>query len=413
MTVSAWPARVRRGRSRSPSPDPCLRATQLRLPAFSGVSCAVTTENEGVCWGDVVTRFGSSLASTSEAPSAVHLGPALRVLNRQHPLCVLRPGGALDCLNETYLDGFVLSQWGVSAKGFARLHGFEGATEVMHFGPILCALLPDGDARCHGSHDVVLGVYPVSRSYSATESLLEPGERASGVQGAISIGYTCIVLADGRLRCLDPGGPSDWCGGTDCNCGAGHSQFELMTDIPLFRQLSTAHSHRCGVTFRDDVVCWGRNDFHEIGPRPRSEDGRECFPPVVVAGIDSVEKVEAMGHLSCALKKDGTVWCWGSDPLIGNSVPKRRPTDRPLQPYPTRVQGLEDIVDFSVYYLQNALVTLCALRRDGLVLCVGGNQYGQAGIPLGASGPSPEDAYVSYPRPIGLPPEMPTVVGAP
>jgi len=75
------------------------------------------------------------------------------------------------------------------------------------------------------------------------------------------------------------------------------------------------------------------------------------------------------GFHTCALKRDGTVWCWGYNRYgqLGDGTRMDRYT-------PVQVVNLTDVIQISA----GALHT-CALKRDGTVWCWGHNEYGQLG----------------------------------
>lgn len=64
--------------------------------------------------------------------------------------------------------------------------------------------------------------------------------------------------------------------------------------------------HVCAVR-TGDVVCWGRNDFGQLG------DGSETGSPipVPVAGITDAVSVSTTGTWTCVLTTGGSVNCWG------------------------------------------------------------------------------------------------------
>ena len=76
-------------------------------------------------------------------------------------------------------------------------------------------------------------------------------------------------------------------------------------------------SHSC-VTTRGRVVrCWGRNTSGQLGHDPsldahRASDAYTSSPAEVV-GMTTVVQVAAGGDVTCAVKADGSLWCWGAN----------------------------------------------------------------------------------------------------
>jgi alpha-tubulin suppressor-like RCC1 family protein len=88
------------------------------------------------------------------------------------------------------------------------------------------------------------------------------------------------------------------------------------------------------------------------------------YVPSKLAGLDHVVEVRAGGHTACALKDDGTVWCWGDNSYESTGVPAPVRTGDVVRP--TRVEGITDAVEIAV-----SATTSCARHDDGEVSCWG------------------------------------------
>ncbi len=136
----------------------------------------------------------------------------------------------------------------------------------------------------------------------------------------------------------------------------------------------------CGVT-GGEIHCWGRDDLGQLG----NDVGVTHSPsPALLAPTANASPwvaVAAGQDSACAIKEDQTLWCWGSDAVgqvgdgaavaggaAGQHVPKQVPT-----------VGAQD-------WKQVGLMrdTVCALRGEGTLWCWGRNGDGQAGT--GAAG---------------------------
>jgi alpha-tubulin suppressor-like RCC1 family protein len=98
----------------------------------------------------------------------------------------------------------------------------------------------------------------------------------------------------------------------------------------------------------------------------------------VVAIGDEVTGIRAGGYHSCALKGNGTVWCWGDGTYgqLGDGT-----TGDPalhLSAVPRKVrQGSDDMR--GVVAISAGLFHTCALKSSGAVWCWGDDTYGQLG----------------------------------
>jgi alpha-tubulin suppressor-like RCC1 family protein len=130
------------------------------------------------------------------------------------------------------------------------------------------------------------------------------------------------------------------------------------------------------------VWAWGSNDQGMLGTGVRDQGNQ--FPPRPVRHLTDVVAISVGGMHSLALKRDGTVWVWGNDNNCLLGLGQCSPTHLDRNYYvsesvPTQVPGLRRIV--AVVAGENHDL---ALARDGRVWTWGNNAQGQLG--LGISG---------------------------
>ena len=138
---------------------------------------------------------------------------------------------------------------------------------------------------------------------------------------AICLGGRCVLARcdDERGNCdgdlangcetplranLEHCGACGWrCGGFD-SCVAGTCG--PMTDLDV------GTDHACAVHASGRVLCWGRNDWAQLGDGTREDRAR----PVEVAGLGPASVVRVGDRYSCALSRDRLrVFCWGKRDL--------------------------------------------------------------------------------------------------
>jgi len=92
----------------------------------------------------------------------------------------------------------------------------------------------------------------------------------------------------------------------------------------------------------------------------------------VAAGGRCVTELAAGGDHSCALKTDGTVWCWGANDKaqLGGGSGSKRAT-------PAKVEGLDGA---RVAHISAGIEHTCAVSDAGAVYCWGSNEDGQLGV---------------------------------
>ena len=138
------------------------------------------------------------------------------------------------------------------------------------------------------------------------------------------------------------------------------------------------------------VVAWGQNDEGQLGngPMGASADNypKPSVTPVQVTGLTDIIQVEAGWKHAIALRRDGSVWAWGTrdNGAIGDGQPA---TLRPLKAIgPVRVPGLEGITQIAADRSHNL-----ALKSDGHVMSWGSNSDGELGIGTRLTGWTPAE----------------------
>jgi alpha-tubulin suppressor-like RCC1 family protein len=155
----------------------------------------------------------------------------------------------------------------------------------------------------------------------------------------------------------------------------------ITLDLPgKALQVATADTTQYALLEDGTVVAWGTNAEGQLGNGPMGASGelgrypKPSITPVRVTGLANIIQIEAGAKHAVALRKDGTVWAWGTrdDGAIGDGQPK---TLRPVMAIgPTQVTGLQGITRIAARGHHNL-----ALRSDGKVMAWGQNRYGQLG----------------------------------
>jgi alpha-tubulin suppressor-like RCC1 family protein len=134
----------------------------------------------------------------------------------------------------------------------------------------------------------------------------------------------------------------------------------------------------CAINGSGAAWCWGHNDVGELGnggtsnslsAYPVLTSGTEASPGPQLTGVSKMAVTQ--DHV-CALKTDGTVWCWGANNYgqIGTGSASPTQYDNPAQ-----VSGITNAVDIAT-----ALDISCAITSDTTLWCWGENDDGQLNL---------------------------------
>ena len=137
-----------------------------------------------------------------------------------------------------------------------------------------------------------------------------------------------------------------------------------MADVEA---VTTGDYHTCAMKSDGTAWCWGWNAAGNLG-NGTTEDSSV---PVQVSGVTDAEEIGAGNLFSCCRLGDGTAWCWGFnyEGALGDGTTEDRHT-------PVPVIGLDDVVQLSVGGMGHSA---CALVGDGTAWCWGDNVFSQLG----------------------------------
>jgi alpha-tubulin suppressor-like RCC1 family protein len=116
------------------------------------------------------------------------------------------------------------------------------------------------------------------------------------------------------------------------------------------------------------VWCWGDNQWGALGD---GSAGPQKPNPVQVAGLTGVAQIVTNARHACARKTDGTAWCWGYNHAgqLGDGTTLDRSTPAQVTALGTSVRALgAGVADYT-----------CAVKTDGTLWCWGNNLEGELG----------------------------------
>jgi alpha-tubulin suppressor-like RCC1 family protein len=165
----------------------------------------------------------------------------------------------------------------------------------------------------------------------------------------------CEFPSAGRLPC-GPGGA----------CADGNvclDQLCVPEPASCAKAVSAGLEHTCAIRDDGTAWCWGRNEVGQLGDGSREDR----TSPTKVATDTLFVAIDAGHDHTCAIADDKTVWCWGS-----NASGQLTSGALGLMPSQAReLTGIKAITSGAAYS--------CALAENGDVSCWGLNHFGQLG----------------------------------
>ncbi len=231
-----------------------------------------------------------------------------------------------------------------------------------------CALKVDGTIACWGDN-----FYGSLGNNSNVDSRVPVS--VSGISGAKAVEagamFACAIKSDDTVACWGQNDNDSGARGMLGNNTTTNSSVPVsVTGLTGVVALAVGDNHSCAITGADNKVrCWGRNWYDVLGnPSPDVESFSST--PVEVTGFTDAVAVSAGSYNNCAIKRGGSVWCWGHGywGQLGNG------TNTVTQRSPVKVVGLENAISVSV-----GDRFACAVTADSKVWCWGYNLYGQLG----------------------------------
>lgn len=193
------------------------------------------------------------------------------------------------------------------------------------------------------------------------------GTNSSVTAIAAGVNHSCAV-DQGAARC--------WGEGKDGQLGNAASD-DSLTPVAVNTLVDKVSDITVGVRFscaiRDGAAyCWGSNSHGQLGIG--STGGTMNVPQPVLALSSGTTRIVASYQTACAVQNGG-VQCWGkgSSGQIGNGVATKRVA------VPTQVHGLESgVVAIAMHQVWDG-GHVCALKANGTLWCWGKDVSGQLG----------------------------------
>jgi alpha-tubulin suppressor-like RCC1 family protein len=345
-----------------------------------GHSCAIKTSGSVVCWGD---NFNAQLGSGSSGSYMTSASPVAGLTSTAaisagwYHTCALKTNGAVACWGNNSFGQIGDGTIGAIQTSLVAVAAPDGATgllgsaaQISSSGSHTCVLESTGSVVCwgrNGSGELGNGVTATSQITPTTVVGLGGTDTVQISTG--SSGHTCALKSDGAVLC--------WGNNQFGQLGDGVTATSKLTPTPVVGlgtdtvQISAGFNHTCALKKSGSMLCWGENTNGQIGNGVTAISQVTPTSVIGLGGTDTVQ-ISAGVRYTCALKSNGSVLCWGFNlsGQLGNSGALLS------QVTPVPVIGLNgtDTVQISASFQHT-----CALKSNGNILCWGDNSAGQLG----------------------------------
>jgi alpha-tubulin suppressor-like RCC1 family protein len=237
-----------------------------------------------------------------------------------------------------------------------------------------CARKTNGEVYCWGDN-----------THGQLGSSVSGGLR---VPAQVALGFVATSLAlHFQHVCVTSQSDELWCWGMNTEGQLGLNEptyptFDVFSPQHVapgtaWKQVDTGQGHTCAIQMDGSLWCWGRNSQGHLGLAATAD--QQIHVPQHVGTDTDWAHAYATQQGSCALKTNGTLWCWGY--LY----------DAPIESY-TIQYGPEQLGTQTWTQVQMETFDLCARSADGHLWCQGRGDEGELGAGDTMSRYTPFDA---------------------
>jgi alpha-tubulin suppressor-like RCC1 family protein len=286
-------------------------------------ACALAPDGTGYCWGDdSAGELGDGGANPQEFSATPQIIPGgMRWLSISAGVgfaCGIQTDNSLWCWGDLGFGGFggILPTRVLAGQTFSSVSAGES----------WCAVRTDGQIWCNG-----------------TLGISQPTPVTSGQTWvSVSAGVATILMTGQTGFCAIRSDRTLWCEGDNTigELGIGTETDPVSSLVQVgssssWTAVSALYTQTCAVDTSGQIWCWGDNELGQVGDGlPGSNT--EAAPIQVLHDTDWAQMGVGDAYHECALKQDGTAWCWGRNAhaevgdttFIDQSVPSQEATHR-------------------------------------------------------------------------------------
>lgn len=121
--------------------------------------------------------------------------------------------------------------------------------------------------------------------------------------------HTCAITKGGEIACWG----KDYEGALGNSGTASRALAALVTGISNKKEVSllvAGGRSGCAVTTQNELYCWGKNDYGQIG----NGSVNDALLPSLITGVQGkIISIAVGASHTCALTEENNLWCWGAN----------------------------------------------------------------------------------------------------
>jgi alpha-tubulin suppressor-like RCC1 family protein len=242
----------------------------VSISAGASHTCAILDDGTIWCWGNnALGRLGDGTVDDRLTPTITQsLGPgrtAIEVAGGTGHTCAILDDNSVKCWGFNY--------WGqIGNGGNTDLYtptstGMILATQITANWYTSCGLIPGGYVACWGKnvHGQLGDGSNTNQNYPTLTGSFGTGLSATSIsRGGSSSSHTCAIINDGSIQCWGSYNQFGVIGDgttTDRN-------IPTQVSVPANSfavEIGTGYMHTCALFADDSIMCWGDNEYGQLG----------------------------------------------------------------------------------------------------------------------------------------------------
>jgi len=229
-----------------------------------------------------------------------------------------------------------------------------------------CGTLSNGESICWGDNSQLQTGTGITTN---PQPDLIPIKSHKAIETHHSENWSAALLNDGRIKVWGDNTALGYMG-----IGANTNDQNLpifVNSNHRYKKIATSRHNICAIRNDGIIDCWGDNASGQNGNGTTINN----TTPTQVIGIKNATNIDIGDGFACALTANGLVWCWGENDHGQLGIG----TETPFESVPHQV-NITNVIDIAAG--GNSAATTdgaCAVKSDGTAWCWGDNAQGQIG----------------------------------